>query len=136
MKKKSYILMAALAAMSMAACSEDDDVLVPEKLPVEMSWDGLTINQEESPQWCVTRSNSWAAMTNISEKSQYYLSWEGGMNPGEKSNAMLKISSHGSKPVEYELSTFIITSDGVNYTYSFSNTAGASGSFTFPLENE
>lgn len=136
MKTKSYIFLAALTALSMAACSDDNEVIVPEKSPVEMTWDGLTINQNESSEWCVSRSNSWAAMTNVSEKSQYYLSWDGGMDPGEKSNAILKISSHGSKPVEYGLSNFVITTDGVNYTYSFSNTAGASGSFTFPIETE
>lgn len=136
MKKKSYIFLAALAALSMAACSEDNDVIIPEKSPVEMIWDGLTINQNESPQWCVSRSNSWVAMTNVSEKSQYYLSWDGGLSVGEKSNASLRISANGSKPVEYELSTFVITYDGVNYTYSFSSADGASGSFTFPLETE
>lgn len=120
--------------MAFAACSDSDKVEIPDSATVEVSWDGLTINQEESPEWCLARSNKWIALSNYDEKTQYYLSWDGGYTSGAKENAVLQVSLNGGAPEEYLLSSMNVANDGVNCVITFSNSNGATGKFEFPLE--
>ena len=136
MKTDLFILSAVLFSSVFIGCSEEETILTPEKVSVTLNWNGIKINLDESPSWCLTRSNSWVALTNYPEKSQYYINWDGGMSPGKKTNAQLKISTEGSKPETQELTSFEISTDGVNYTYSFTGSNGASGIFTFPIDEE
>lgn len=133
--KPVYIALIASCLMMLAACDNDENVMIPEKNPVEMSWDGVSINQEESPQWCMARSNHWIALSDYESKSQYFLTWEGGFVSGKKENAVLMVSSNGSKPVQYELATLEILSEGVNCTILFADYNGATGRFQFPFES-
>lgn len=133
--KPVYIALIASCLMMLAACDDDENVIIPEKNPVEMSWDGVSINQEESPQWCMARSNRWIALSDYESKSQYYLTWEGGFVSGMKENAVLRVSSNGSNPVQHELSTLEIFSDGVNCTILFADHNGTTGKFQFPFES-
>lgn len=136
MRTDIFIFCAVLCSSVMVGCSEDDAVVTPEKVPVTLNWSGVTINLDESPTWCLTRSNSSVALTNYRDKSQYYIVWDGGMSPGPKTNAELKISTDGGKPETQKLTAFEISTDGVNYTYSFSGDNGVSGTFTFPIDEE
>ena len=136
MRTDLFILCTVLFSPVLAGCSEEETSFTPEKVSVTLNWRGITVNLDESPSWCLTRSNSCVALTNYREKSQYYISWDGGMTPGKKTNARLKISTDGSKPETQELTAFEISTDGVNYTYSFTDSNGASGIFSFPIDEE
>lgn len=136
MRTDIFIFCVVLFAPVIAGCSEDDATMATEKAPVTLNWSGVTINLDETPTWCLTRSNSWVALSNYRDKSQYYISWEGGMSLGLKKNAQLKVSTDGGKPETQALTAFEISTDGVNYTYSFTGDNGASGTFTFPIDEE
>ena len=128
------IFLPAIFAMILTGCSDSpEDFVVPEEGPIEMSWDGLTVKVEDGSDWCLSRSNSWIAMTNYANKTQYYLQWEGGMESGDKTEVVFKIALDGAAPQEYEISSCSLSHDGINCSITFSSNTGEKGCFTFLL---
>ena len=99
---KTFVII--LSALSIMACSEDD-TLLPN--------DTATPSLIESNGWSITRFNNWVAITNDALRTQFHLSWSGAMEQGIKENPALKVSSNGSAPVSYDISSlWLDTSDG------------------------
>lgn len=128
------ILIPAVLAVFMTACSDEPEAFImPEEGPTTLSWDSVMISVDDDSDWCLSRSNSWVAFTDYDNKSQYVLQWEGGMNNGEKQDAILKVALNGQAPQEYTISKCVLSQDGVNCSIDFTATNGNSGTFTFPL---
>lgn len=128
------IFIPAVLAVFMTACSDEPETFImPEEGPTTLSWDSVVINVDDDSDWCLSRSNSWVAFTDYDNKSQYMLQWEGGMDNGEKHDAVLKVALNGGAPQENSITTFTLTQDGVNCIISFTTTDGKSGMFNFPL---
>ncbi len=131
--KTIYNILLLLFLTFVTACSNEEVIIPAEKSPAIITWDGVTINVEQSPQWCVARSNRWVAFTNYGEKSQYHISWDGDMAMGKKEKALLRISDNGGAPVDYRLKSLELSSDGINCTLTFVGINGETGSLIFPL---
>lgn len=129
------IFLSTLLAVFLTACSDDEPqtYVAPEAGPTTLSWDGEVINVDDDSDWCMSRSNCWVAFTDYDNKSQYLLQWEGGMNSGEKHDALLKVALNGSSPQVSTVTTCTLTHDGVNCTINFTTADGETGAITFPL---
>ena len=108
---KTFVII--LSALSIMACSEDDTLLPNDTATPSLTWQGHTINLIESNGWSIIRFNNWVAITNDALRTQFHLSWSGAMEQGIKENPALKVSSNGSAPVSYDISSlWLDTSDG------------------------
>ena len=65
--------------------------------------------------WGLTFSDQFVAITNIDKKSQYQLTWNGGLSPGKKSNAVLKVVKYGQLAEITLLSDITIVNGGSDY---------------------
>ena len=133
--RKILLFVFTIFMLTFYSCSKEHNVSVIEKKSATITWNEENINFAESSQWCLSRSNRWIAMTNYSQKTQYYIEWEGGMSEGIKRNPMFKISNNGNGPTNQNITTLELKSDGINCTLTFSGKNGESGFLTFPLSN-
>ena len=125
-----------LAAALTAGCSKEEAPYEREPtLPVTMEWANVDINQTEDLDWCLTRSNSMVAFTNYPEKTQYCLTWEGGLKPGLKENARLYAAVDGAVPTEYKVSRLDIESNGINTTLTFECENSTKGKIVYAIES-
>ena len=139
-KRHGMLLMGAAmmaSAAVFAGCSKDDDTEYQREptLPVTLEWNGVEIDQTEGTEWCLTRSNKLVAFTNYDEKTQYCLTWEGGLKKGEKENPVLYVSKDGSLPEEYKVSYLLLDSNGINTTLTFQCEDGTSGKIVYAIES-
>lgn len=120
---KTFVII--LSALSVMACSKNDTLLPDDSTTPSLTWQGHTINLGESNGWSITRFNNWIAITNDALRTQFHLSWSGAMEQGIKENPTLKVSSNGSAPVSYDISSLLLDkSDGKTCKLSVTTSEG------------
>ncbi|RRN77921.1 hypothetical protein EIM50_17155 [Pseudoxanthomonas sp. SGD-10] len=92
----------------------------------KFSWRNETILLNQANHWGSTYSNHSFAISNLESKSQFYLTWEGGLSPGQKSKPVLKIVKNGTLVETTFLSTLYIfaENDGFHITFSEEHSIG------------
>ena len=119
--------------LSLCSCATESIYYSDSKLPSGLKWNDMEIDPTVDTKWSISRSNSWVALTNYNEKSQVFLSWDGGMGEGNKENAILKHSENGQAPIEYPLESLSMSHDGENLSIIFSGHNNEKGSIKIPL---
>lgn len=140
MNKPLLLIISFYILLLLNSCStqyQDEEALTAsEEKFTALTWNETNINTAESPQWCLSRSNNWVALTNYNEKKQYYIKWDGGMSKGIKKNPIFKISTNGESPKDQSIKSMELHSDGIYCTITFTGENGESGVFIFPLSGE
>ncbi len=132
MNKKLFIPMAVVVTL-LSGCEKEYDVQTPpEAQETSINWNQVNIDTGNDADWSLSYSSSWVALTNTDAKSQVYLTWEGGMISGPKTEATLKISQNGKLPQTYAIESLDLSSDGVNCTLTFLDSGGNIGIIKFP----
>lgn len=131
--RKTLLLFISCSLLTLLSCNDEKTAPVITSNDTIITWGDETIDTSESSQWCLSRSNSWIALTNYNERTQYYMEWEGGMSQGIKSNPRFRISTNGGSPISQSINELELKSDGINCTLTFTGENGQSGSITFPL---
>jgi len=95
------------------------------------NWDGVTIELNTANGWGNTILSDRVAVTNLSEETQYVLTWTGGFTVGDKTSATLKIAKDKETTEEITLNELEVQSEeeGV-YSVIFS-TSTTSGELVF-----
>lgn len=119
--------------LSLCSCATESVYTSDNRVPSGLKWNDMEIDPTVDTKWSLSRSNSWVALTNYNEKSQVYLSWEGGMGEGNKENAILKHSENGQAPIEYPLESLSMSHDGENLSIIFTGQNNEKGSIKIPL---
>ncbi|WP_294556903.1 hypothetical protein [uncultured Bacteroides sp.] len=129
---KTFVII--LLTLLTMACSEKNTLLPDDTATPSLTWQGHTINLGESNGWSITRFNNWVAITNDALRTQFHFSWSGAMEQGIKENPALKVSSNGSAPVSYAISSLQLdTSDGKTCKLSVTTSDGEVVTVVFSL---
>lgn len=120
-----------MLVMAMNSCKESEEFVMPESLLPEMTIGTISIANDID--WTLTRTNKYVALSNYEEKTQYYLTWEGGITSGKKSDGKMRVSTNGSQPVDSGLTEVEVVNDGVNCKVHFVTEGNKEGTFIFPL---
>lgn len=135
MKKLLIYSLLAIMAAAVSSCN-DDDVTNPEVSVINDAeafvWNGENIALDADNGWSLSRTNSWIAVTNNGQQTQYMLKWQGGMATGAKTDATLSFAVNGGKPVTTPVSDMSLTTDGTRCQIVFT-ADGRAGSLTFAI---
>lgn len=83
-----------------------------------------TIELDKANNWSTAILSGRMAVTNITERKQYILSWTGGFTVGEKTNAMLRVVERGRTTQEIALTSLELQrADDTSYALVFNKDA-------------
>lgn len=131
MRKQPFIIRIALAVVLLSclfftSCGDDsamDETKpdIPLSAASHFSWD-MTIALEESNDWSLMIQTNSIAITNLTEKKQYRLLWQGDLSAGKKADPVLRIVEKGKQSEIISLQQLEVSAikDG-RYSITFGN---------------